>query len=166
MAVIPGVIKVGLGFGGRHGKGLLSCRTGGGWSPPSFVSLTGGSFGLQIGAQSTDFVLVFTRRNAAERLMDNSLTLGGDASVSAGPVGRTAEAATDSRLEEEIYAYSRSKGLFAGVSLEGATLRIDRDANREAYGRGVTAADLLLAHEHSVTPALARFLGGLQTAGN
>jgi len=166
VAVIPGVIKVGFGFGGRHGKGLVSCRTRGGWSPPSFVSLTGGSFGLQIGAQSTDFVLVFNRPDAAQRLTSNSLTFGGNASASAGPVGRTAEAGTDVRLKQEIYAYSRSKGLFAGVSLEGATLRIDEDANRDAYGRGATAADLLLARDRPVTPELDRFLHSLETAGD
>ncbi|HEX9698657.1 MAG TPA: YSC84-related protein [Acidobacteriota bacterium] len=166
VAVIPGVIKVGFGFAGRHGKGLVSCRAPGGWSPPSFVSLTGGSFGLQIGAQSTDFVLIFNRPNAARRLTENQLTLGGDASISAGPVGRTAEAGTDIRLKEEIFSYSRSKGLFAGISLEGATLRIDQDANREAYGRGVTPADLLLSRERSVTAELARFLSGLEAASN
>ena len=166
VAVIPGVIKVGFGFGGRHGKGLVSCRTATGWSSPSFVSLTGGSFGLQIGAQSTDFVLVFNRPNATQRLAANTLTLGGDASVSAGPVGRNAEAGTDVRLKEEIFSYSRSKGLFAGVSLEGATLRIDEEANRKAYGRRVTPADLLLTREHSVTPELARFVRGLEAAAN
>jgi lipid-binding SYLF domain-containing protein/serine/threonine protein kinase len=165
VAVIPGVIKVGFGFGGRHGKGLVSCRSGGAWSTPSFVAITGGSFGLQIGAQSTDLVLVFVSRDAAARLADNKITLGGDASVSAGPVGRTAEAGTTIELESEIYSYSRSKGLFAGVSVEGATLRPDKDANRSAYGRGVDQAQLLRSRRTSIAPELADLMRRLESVG-
>ena len=143
LAVIPNVVKVGFMFGGRHGRGLVSCRVEGEWSRPSFVSLTGGSFGLQIGGQATDFILVFANRKAAERLTENKFTLGGDASVAAGPVGRTASAGTDVKLQTEIYSYSRSRGLFAGVSLEGSSLATDDNANEEIYGEGVEPEDLL-----------------------
>ncbi len=166
VAVIPNVIKVGFGIGGRHGRGLLSCRTSAGWSLPAFVSLTGGSFGLQIGAQASDMVLVFANRRAAERLASNKITLGGDASVSAGPVGRTAEAGTDVRFETEIYSYSRSKGLFAGVSLEGATLRADEDANRDAYDRDRRPADLLVTADEPRAPELAAFVRRLESSGS
>jgi lipid-binding SYLF domain-containing protein len=165
VAVIPGVIKVGFGIGGRHGRGLLSCRTDGGWSLPAFVSLTGGSFGLQIGAQASDLVLVFADRGAAERLASNKITLGGDASVSAGPVGRTAEAGTDVRFQAEIYSYSRSKGLFAGMSLEGATLRADDDANRDAYDADRRPADLLIVSATPRARELARFVSRLESVG-
>lgn len=134
IAVIPKVVKVGFIFGGRHGKGLVSCRAAGGWSSPAFVEISGGSFGLQIGAQATDFVLIFTDRGAARRMTENKVTLGADASVSAGPVGRTAEAGTDVKLDSEIFAYSRSRGAFAGISLEGSALHLDDDANELAYG--------------------------------
>lgn len=143
VAVIPNVVKVGFVFGGRHGRGLVSCRIGGKWSRPSFVRITGGSFGLQIGAQATDFILVFANRKAAERLTENKFTLGGDASIAAGPVGRTASAGTDIKLQTEIYSYSRSRGLFAGLSLEGASLGTDEDANWDVYGGRVEPEDLL-----------------------
>lgn len=166
VAVIPRVIKVGFGFGGRHGKGLVSCRTGGSWSRPSFISLTGGSFGLQIGAQATDFVLLFQADRSAEQLTENKVTLGGDLSVSAGPIGRTAEAGTDIKLQTEIYSYSRSKGLFAGVSLEGSTLRADRDANEEAYGNGVGPDELLFSREGAVPTELAALVRRLEATGH
>ena len=143
VAVIPNVRKVGFIFGGRYGRGLVSCRTEGGWSRPSFVSLTGGSFGFQIGVQSTDLVLVFVNREAAERLLGNQFTLGADASVSAGPVGRTAEAGTDVTLRTEIYAYSRSRGAFAGVFARrrkaGNRPRGERGCLRRATGPGGSA---------------------------
>jgi lipid-binding SYLF domain-containing protein len=143
IAVIPKVVKVGFVVGGRRGKGLLSCKTANGWSRPSFVSLTGGSFGLQIGAEATDFVLVFASDDAVNNLFGDKFVLGADASVAAGPVGRTAEAATDIKLDHEIYSYSRSKGLFAGVSIEGAEFAIDEDANEAVYGADITARQLL-----------------------
>jgi len=145
VAVIPSVVKVGFVFGGRHGRGLVSCRVGGKWSRPSFVRITGGSFGLQIGAQATDFILVFSNRKAAERLTEDKFTLGGDASIAAGPVGRTASAGTDIKLQTEIYSYSRSRGLFAGLSLEGASLGTDEDANWDVYGGRVEPEDLLFS---------------------
>ncbi len=161
VAVIPNVKKVGFIFGATYGRGLVSCRTEGGWSRPSFVSMTGGSFGFQIGAQSTDFVLVFVNREAADRLLGNQFTLGGDASVSAGPVGRTVEAGTDASLRTEIYAYSRSRGLFAGVSLEGARLGADLEANEDAYGEPLGPEELLLNEGGKLPPELATFVQAL-----
>ena len=158
VAVIPNVKKVGFIFGARYGRGLVSCRTEGGWSRPSFVSITGGSFGFQIGAQSTDFVLVFANQEAADRLLGDKFTLGADASVSVGPVGRTAEAGTDATLRAEIYAYSRSRGLFAGVSLEGANLATDLEANEDAYGEPLGPEELLLNDSGRLPAALATFV--------
>ncbi len=162
VAVIPRVVKVGFIFGARHGRGLLSCRVGGGWSRPSYIAITGGSFGLQIGAQATDFVLVFANERAARALTTNKITLGGDASVSAGPVGRTAEASTDVSFRTEIYSYSRSRGLFAGISLEGASLRVDEDANEAAYREAIDAEDLLFDSSGHVPDEVAPFLRALQ----
>ena len=161
VAVIPNVKKVGFIFGGRYGRGLVSCRTEGGWSRPSFVSLTGGSFGFQIGAQSTDLVLVFVNREAAKRLLGNQFTLGADASVSAGPVGRTAEVGTDVTLRTEIYSYSRSRGAFAGVSLEGAKLGTDLEANEDAYGEPLGPEDLLFNDSGRLPAELATFVQAL-----
>jgi lipid-binding SYLF domain-containing protein len=162
VAVIPGVKKVGFGFGGRYGRGLVSCRTEGGWSRASFVSLAGGSIGLQIGAQSTDFVMVFSNEQAARRLLERRFTMGGDASVSAGPVGRTVEAGTDVKLQTEIYSYSRSRGLFAGASLEGASLATDKDANEDVYGRGIGPEELLFGRGGALPAELAAFVRNLE----
>jgi len=162
IAVIPSVVKVGFIFGGRHGRGLLSCRLASGWSRPSYILITGGSFGLQIGAQATDFVLVFTNERAAKALVTRKITLGGDASVSAGPVGRTAEAATDATLRTEIYSYSRSRGLFAGLSLEGSSLGVDVEANQMVYGDDVEAGALLFDAGDAVPNEAASFLRSLQ----
>lgn len=157
VAVIPNVIKIGLGIGGRHGKGVLVVRDDSGtWSDPVFVSLTGGSFGWQIGAQSTDIILVFKTRRSVEGLTGGKLTLGADASVAAGPVGRHAEAATDIQLKSEVYSYSRNRGLFAGVALEGTAITIDEDANAAFYGRpGITAAEIW-TRDAPRAPAVAR----------
>jgi lipid-binding SYLF domain-containing protein len=162
VAVIPGVVKVGFIFGGRHGRGLLSCRVGSGWSRPAYIAITGGSFGLQIGAQATDFVLVFTNERAARALTSHKITLGGDASVSAGPVGRTAEAGTDATFRTEIYSYSRSKGLFAGLSLEGSSLGIDSEANEAVYPAESDAETLLFAEGGGVPNEVVPFLRALQ----
>jgi lipid-binding SYLF domain-containing protein len=166
VAVIPGVKKVGFGFGGRYGRGLVSCRTAGGWSRPSFVAISGGSFGLQLGGQSSDLLLVFVNRKAAKRLSGGSFLLGGDASVSAGPVGRTGEAGTDVTLKSEIYSYSRSRGLFAGISLEGSTLTVDRDANADAYGGGAKVSDLLFGRGRGIPPELLAFVRRLGQYGS
>jgi lipid-binding SYLF domain-containing protein len=162
VAVIPGVVKVGFIFGGRHGRGLVSCRVGSGWSRPSYIAITGGSFGLQIGAQATDFVLVFTNERAARALTSHKITLGGDASVSAGPVGRTTEAATDATFSTEIYSYSRSKGLFAGLSLEGSSLGIDDEANDAVYESAVDPEGLLFESGGVIPNEVVPFLRALQ----
>lgn len=134
IAVIPDVLKVGFIFGGRRGEGLISVRTKAGkWSNPSFMTLTGASVGFQIGASETDLILVFKSRQSIDRITNGKITLGADISIAAGPVGRRAEAATDIRFEAEAYSYSRSRGLFAGVSAEGASLAIDDTANADFY---------------------------------
>ena len=137
LAIIPGVIKAGFVVGGRHGHGVVLVRNpDGSWGNPVFVTLTGGSIGWQIGVQSADIVLVFKTRNSLDRILQgrSKLTLGGDVAVAAGPVGRQAEAGTDGRLQAEIYSYARSRGLFAGLSLEGAGLWADHAADAAFYG--------------------------------
>jgi lipid-binding SYLF domain-containing protein len=157
IAVLPGVIKAAIGFGARHGTGVMSCRTESGWSRPAFVSISGGSWGLQLGAQSSDIALFFMNDRGAHSLVDGSrVTLGGQASVAAGPFGRSAEAATNLDLKAEIYSYAKSKGLFAGISLEGAELRPDDDANHDYYGGGVTTTQLLFGGVPANVPSEAR----------
>lgn len=139
IAVIPDVVRAGLILGGRHGKGLLVVRTPDGvWSNPSFIKLTGGSVGWQAGVQSTDVILVFRTERGLDTLVNGKFTMGADASVAAGPVGRHAQASTDGGFRAEIYSYSRSRGLFAGVALDGSVIRIDHRANQAIYGRNVT----------------------------
>jgi len=139
IAVIPDVIKAGFVIGGRHGVGIISVKgTDGTWSNPSFISMTGGSIGFQAGVSSTDVILVFRTERGVDSIVHGKFTLGADASAAAGPVGRTAQASTDAQLKAEIYSYSRSRGLFAGVALDGSALRIDYDANESIYGKGVT----------------------------
>ncbi len=144
IAIIPGVIKAGFVVGGSYGKGVLSVRDSQGrWSAPVFLRLAAGSLGWQIGAQSTDVVLVFKTRRSIEGLTRGTFTLGADAAVAAGPLGRRGEASTDLDLKAEILSYSRSRGLFAGVSLEGSKLDVDHTANAEFYGRNVATDDIL-----------------------
>jgi lipid-binding SYLF domain-containing protein len=139
IAVIPDMLKVGFVFGGRRGEGLISVKAPDGtWSNPSFITMTGGSFGFQAGASSTDVILVFRTQRGVDSIVNGKFTLGADAAAAAGPVGRTATASTDSQFKAEIYSYSRSRGLFAGVALDGSALRIDYDANEAIYGAGVT----------------------------
>jgi lipid-binding SYLF domain-containing protein len=156
VAVIPDVIKAGFLVGGRFGRGVLVVRNpDGSWSNPIFVTLAGGGIGWQIGLQSTDVILVFRTGNSLQRILDGKgkLTLGADAAVAIGPVGRQAEAATDGQLKAEIFSYSRSRGLFAGVSLEGAGLLVDCEANQAFYGLpGGRPADVL-AFRPAVVPA-------------
>jgi lipid-binding SYLF domain-containing protein len=144
IAIIPNVIKAGFILGGRYGTGILVVRDKeGGWSDPSFISITGGSIGWQIGVQAIDIVLVFKSSRSIERIMTGKFTLGADASIAAGPVGREASAATDVQLKSEIYSYSRSRGLFAGLSFAGAVMQIDDDANANFYGvKDITARDI------------------------
>ena len=144
LAVIPGVLKAGFVVGGRYGWGVLAVRSKeAGWSSPCFVSLAGGSVGYQIGAQSTDVILVFKSSRSIDGIMRGKYTLGADAAVAAGPVGRQAGAATDVEFKAEIYSYSRSRGLFAGVSFEGAALQINHNSNVAFYGQqGITPGDI------------------------
>ena len=139
VAVIPSMKQAGFVFGGRYGKGVMTCRhpQGFGWTGPSTVRLEGGSFGLQIGGSATDVVLLVMNERGSEKLMRSKFTLGADAAVAAGPVGRMAQAQTDALMHAKILAYSRSRGVFAGLVLEGATLRPDDDDNRRLYGRSV-----------------------------
>jgi lipid-binding SYLF domain-containing protein len=144
VAVIPSVIKAGFIVGGTYGKGVVVARRAdGAWSNPAFVQLTRGSIGFQAGAQSTDLILVFKTQRALDGLSRGKITLGGDASVAAGPVGRQAAAATDLQMASEIYSYARSRGFFAGVSLEGGVLSMDRTANGEYYQGETSAAKIL-----------------------
>jgi lipid-binding SYLF domain-containing protein len=139
IAVIPDMVKAGLIFGGRRGEGLISVKSPDGtWSNPSFITLTGGSVGFQAGVSSTDVILVFRTQRGVDSIVNGKFTLGADAAAAAGPVGRTATAATDAQMKAEIYSYSRSRGLFAGVALDGSVLRIDYDANEAIYGTGIT----------------------------
>ncbi len=143
--MFPGVLKAAIGFGARHGTGVMTVRTANGWSAPAVVSITGGSAGFQLGAESTDLVLFFMNDRGVKAIINGSkLTLGGKASVAAGPVGRSGEAATNLELNAEIYSYARSKGLFAGLSVEGARIAPDNKEMAELYGSGVTAKTVLL----------------------
>jgi lipid-binding SYLF domain-containing protein len=144
VAIIPDVVKVGFGVGGRRGTGVLLVRDKNGrFANPVFVALTGGSIGWQIGAQKTDVVLVFTTRQGVEGISDGKMTLGADASIAAGPVGRSASAATDQNFSAEIYSYSRARGLFAGVALDGSALTIERRSNTRFYGRKAGVNDII-----------------------
>ncbi|MGA9768442.1 MAG: lipid-binding SYLF domain-containing protein [Blastocatellia bacterium] len=146
IAIVPGLKKGALGFGGKYGKGVVMCRNSNrrGWTAPLFMAVEGGSVGFQIGFSQTDVVLLMMNRKGIDKLIGDKFTLGADASVAAGPVGRNATAQTNVRLDAEILGYSRSKGLFAGVSLEGATLRPDKDDNRDFYGKDVDPRSVLL----------------------
>lgn len=146
VAVIPNVKKVAFGFGGQYGRGAASCRANGTgpWSAPSMIALDAGSFGFQIGGSSMDVVLVFVGENSSRHLLGGEVTLGGDANIAAGPKGRNAGADTNLKFDAEILSYSRSKGLFAGISLEGASLRPDVDANEALYGREIEAEAILV----------------------
>ena len=140
IAVIPNVVKAGFVFGGRRGRGLIAIRgKDGTWSNPVFITLTGGSVGFQAGVQSADVILVFRSQAGVDSIVNGKFTLGGDASVAAGPVGRSAQASTDEQLKAAIYSYSRARGLFAGVSLDGTRLAIDNHSNEAVYGGDYTA---------------------------
>jgi lipid-binding SYLF domain-containing protein len=156
VAVIPDVVKLGFGLGARRGKGVVVVRQQDNtWSNPVFITLTGGSIGWQIGAQSTDVILVFKSRRGVDGIASGKLTLGADASIAAGPVGRHTEVATDIQFEAEVYSYSRSRGLFAGVSLEGSGVTIDDKANAAFYGRAGITADQVFASSGNMAPAAA-----------
>jgi SH3 domain-containing YSC84-like protein 1 len=149
VAVIPHVVKGAFGIGGQFGKGLVSERTPDGrWSAPSYIKIAGGNFGLQLGLEATDLVLVFTDHDGFDGLLQGKVKLGADVGVAAGPVGRNAQAGTDVLLKSGVLAYSRSKGLFAGISLDGSVVSIDEDANRTVYGREIPAKNILSGTVH------------------
>ena len=145
VAVFPTVVKVGFIVGGKAGRGVASCRTPSGWSAPAFLEIKGGSFGLQIGGQATDVVLLFMNTNGLKKLVNNKVELGADASIAAGPVGREAAASTDASMSAEILSYSRSKGLFAGISLKGSVVSAEKSDMEGTYGKSVTALQVLAA---------------------
>ena len=146
--VLPSVMKFAIGFGGSYGRGVMTCRSGmnfsGPWSAPSMMALEGGSFGFQLGGQATDFVLLVMNPRGADSILTSQVKLGGDMAAAAGPKGRNVAASTDLTLRAEILSYSRSRGLFAGISLEGSTLRPDNDGNERLYGKGTTAKDIVI----------------------
>ncbi|HZS44462.1 MAG TPA: lipid-binding SYLF domain-containing protein [Blastocatellia bacterium] len=157
IAVFPSVLKAGFVFGGQGGRGVASCRTHDGWSAPLFLNLKGGSVGLQIGAQSTDFVLLFMNDDGLKSLLSDKFELGADASVAAGPVGRQAGASTDLKLTSEILSYSRSRGLFGGLELKGVVITQDKDDNRGVYGDDVTSSQVLRENKVNVPDSLRTF---------
>src|SRR6202166_1375694 len=159
--VLPSVMKAAFVVGGSYGRGVLTCRSGpdfnGRWSAPAMMALEGGSVGFQIGGQATDFVLLVMNRRGAGSILTSKVKLGADAAAAAGPKGRDAAAATDVTFRAEVLSYSRSRGLFAGISLEGSTLRPDNDGNERIYGKGVTAKDVVIKSGMRV-PASAKLL--------
>jgi lipid-binding SYLF domain-containing protein len=144
IGVIPHMVKGGFIFGAEGGKGVATCRTANGWSAPAFITISGGSWGLQIGVEGVDVVMIFQNDRAMQRLLSSNFQVGADASAAAGPVGRHATAGTDWKLDTEILTYSRAKGAFAGLTLTGASLRQDSDSRHAMYGPGVTTKGLLL----------------------
>ncbi|MDY6944538.1 MAG: lipid-binding SYLF domain-containing protein [Pseudomonadota bacterium] len=166
VAVIPTVIKVGLGIGGRRGKGVLVVRKDTGqWSNPIFINLTGGSFGFQVGVQSTDVVLVFTSKQSIEGIVGGKVTLGADASVAAGPVGRQSSAATDIGLTAQVYSYSRASGLFAGVALDGSAITIDSSSNESFYKKtGILASEIIRADAPAAPAPADQFVAAVHRA--
>jgi lipid-binding SYLF domain-containing protein len=154
IAVFPKVMKGAIGFGGRYGKGVVSYKMSDGqWSPPAFLTMTGGSWGLQIGVESADVILYFMTDESVRSLLSSKFTLGAKAGVAAGPAGRTAEADTDIKLNAEIYSYARSKGLFAGISLEGARVAPDQESVHAFYGQAVSPEAILFKGEVPAHPA-------------
>jgi lipid-binding SYLF domain-containing protein len=165
VAVIPNVVKVGFGLGVRHGKGILVVRQDdSSWSNPAFIALTGGSIGWQIGGQSTDIILVFKTRKGVDGIANGKMTLGADASVAAGPVGRQASAATDVVFKAEIMSYSRNRGLFAGISIEGSGITMDRKANVAFYGDSTMSPERIFVSSPNIAPAVANTFVQMLTA--
>lgn len=143
IAVIPSLVKIAVGFGGQHGKGVATCRTAHGWSAPLPIDITGGSWGLQLGGQAIDLVMVFMGDRGVEHLISDHFKVGGDASAAAGPVGRDAAADTDIKMSDKILTYSRARGLFAGVDLSGTVVKQDKDETRLLYGKMPAPEDIL-----------------------
>lgn len=168
IVVIPSLVRGGFVVGAKHGKGIISVRdrAGNTWSPPAFMSMTGGSIGWQIGLQSVDLVLLVMNEKGVKELLDDRFTLGGTASVAAGPVGRQAEAATNAQFSAEILAYSRAKGLFAGATLEGAALRSDDDSNEAFYGAKLELEDVVMRTPATLPSMASRWRTVLQRITN
>jgi lipid-binding SYLF domain-containing protein len=165
VVVYPSVLKAAFVVGGSYGRGAMTCRKGenftGAWSAPTMMALEGGSFGFQIGGQATDFVLLVMNESGARGILAGKVKLGGDASVAAGPVGRDASAETDVTLRSEILSYSRSRGLFAGISLEGSTIRPDNKANEQIYGKKLEAKQIVLSDQVTVPAAAEQLVSTL-----
>lgn len=165
VVVLPSVLKFAIGIGGSYGRGVMTCRSGksfhGPWSAPTMMALEGGSFGLQLGGQATDFVLLLMSPRSASSILESKVKLGGDVSAAAGPVGRNASAETDVTLRAEILSYSRARGLFAGISLAGSTLRPDNDANKKLYGKEVKAKDIVFNRAVPAPPSAKLLLATL-----
>ena len=168
VVILPSVLKFAIGVGGSYGRGLMTCRGGstfhGKWGTPTMMALEGGSVGLQLGGNATDFILLMMSPRSAKSVLSSKVKLGGDASAAAGPVGRAASAETDVTLRAEILSYSRSRGLFAGVSLAGSTLRADNGANKNLYGKEVKASDIVFKNAVPVPDSAKALLATLQKA--
>jgi lipid-binding SYLF domain-containing protein len=162
VVIFPSVLKFAIGLGGSYGRGAMVCRTGehftGPWGAPSMAALEGGSFGLQLGGQATDFVLLIMNPRGAKAILSSKVKLGADMAAAAGPKGRDASANTDATLRAEILSYSRSRGLFAGISLEGSTLRPDNNANEKLYGKKLTATQIVREGAVSVPPSATKMV--------
>ena len=168
VVVLPSVKKFAIGIGGSYGRGVMTCRGGkdfrGKWGAPTMMALEGASAGLQLGGEATDFVLLLMTSSSASSILSSKVKLGGDASAAAGPVGRSASAETDAAMKAEILSYSRAKGAFAGVSLEGSTLRPDNDANKDLYGKKIEAKEIVLQGTVNAPPSASTLLSTLDKA--
>ncbi|MGD0546247.1 MAG: lipid-binding SYLF domain-containing protein [Terracidiphilus sp.] len=163
IAVVPHMLKGGFVFGAENGRGVATCRTGNGWSAPAFFSITGGSWGLQIGVEGVDLVMIIQDERGMQHLINSNFELGGDASAAAGPVGRHASADTDWKLNTEVLTYSRAKGAFAGLTLTGASIRRDDDSTEAIYGHDISTRRILRG-EVAVPALAARFLDAVRNA--
>lgn len=162
--VIPGMKRAGLGIGGNFGRGVVSCRVGGRWSAPLFLTVGGGSFGLQLGAQESDLVLLILNQEGAKYLLKDKFSLGGDMEATAGPVGRSADAQTDALMHAEMLAYSRSRGLFGGITLKGGVIKQDHGANQQFYG--AATAQQILGGQSGAPPEASNLLAALRDYSN
>jgi lipid-binding SYLF domain-containing protein len=168
VVVLPSVKKFAIGIGGSYGRGVMTCREGkefkGKWGAPTMMALEGGSVGLQLGGEATDFVLLLMTASSASSILSSKVKLGGDASAAAGPVGRSASAETDAAMKAEILSYSRARGAFAGVSLAGSTLRPDNDANKDLYGKKIEAKEIVLDGAVKAPPSATTLISTLDKA--
>ena len=162
--VVPSLKKAAFVVGAEYGKGLMSCRRNGEWTAPVFMEIGKGSWGVQIGAQSIDLVLLVMNERGMDKLLRNKVTLGVEASIAAGPVGRDARAATDAQMNAEILSYSRARGLFAGINLSGGVLRSDEEDNRDLYGKNISPADVLSGGTTTAPPSVEPFMTALRRA--